>query len=702
VCDGEHEAILGCHARAVTGMWLTERGWRVRDYLVWLDLSLRKMRPEHMAAIGTPVGGERRFAAVLPADTATRVPDGARAAVLEAADRLMLTQWDVNGVTTNELVRPDGLCDLAPGRRSAPDRYPFHIDHRCDDQRGDVEQVWQSSRLQHLTLLATAWFLSHKHPYAERVADQLRLWWRENPFPSDVNWTSCLEVGIRLISFVWIRRLLADWPGASDLFEDNALAIRQIYWHQRYLATFPVRRSSAGSHAIGAAVGQLVASCAFPWFAETERWRRKSARLLEREFLRHTFSSGVGRDLASDGQCFIAELGFVAAVEAGASSHPLSSALWDRLCATADSTAALVDEQLRPPRQGDCDESQALLLDAPVPNRLPSFLALADALVGGLEWWPRPSANAGSVIVGALARAKRIVANRPVRRPSRFADAGITLLRASGHDDLPEIWCRCDGGPPGHISVAARPHADALSIEVRYGGVDVLADPGTCCSHAIPSWRSYFRSTIAHNTVELGGHDQPQQGGSFTWLRHAQAREIEVIDDGDVASWAAEHDGYRKLDPPASHRRSILLDRASRIVDIVDQIEGGSYDVRLAFHFGPDVEVELDGSCTFLSWPDAVTPGAARMELPAELSWSLHRGETDPILGWYASGSGRCVAAFTLVGCGCWSAGAPLATRLKFADSAKLQKFFTPARAVSWPPSGAVRTAEREIQAEAR
>ena len=42
------------------------------------------------------------------------------------------------------------------------------------------------SRLQHLTLLATAWFLSHDEAYARRVAEQLRSWWRENPFLSGV------------------------------------------------------------------------------------------------------------------------------------------------------------------------------------------------------------------------------------------------------------------------------------------------------------------------------------------------------------------------------------------------------------------------------------------------------------------------------------------------------------------------------------
>ena len=49
-----------------------------------------------------------------------------------------------------------------------------------------------------------------------------------------------------------------------------------------------------------------------------------------------------------------------------------------------------------------------------------------------------------------------------------------TLLRTAG-EDFPEIWCRCDRGPHGYPNIAAHAHADALSVEVRYAGVDILA-----------------------------------------------------------------------------------------------------------------------------------------------------------------------------------------------------------------------------------
>ena len=674
---------LGWYLRRVAAMSPAEVAWRTRDQVLRAMWSLRQVKPGQLA-VEAPLPGDREFADVLPPGTAERVSGEARAAILESAERLLCGEWEVLGVVRTDLVQPDWFLDPVTGHRSVQDRHAFRVDHRSEEQVGNVKQVWELSRLQHLTLLATVWFLTHDERYARRVADQLRSWWRENPFLSGVHWTSGIELGIRLISLAWIRRLLDDWPGAADLFERDALAVRQIRWHQQYLAAFPSRGSSANNHVIAEAAGQLVASCAFPWFAESERWRRRSARLLERELARNTFPSGIGRELASDYQCFIAELGFLAAAEAEACGHPLPDVVWERLCAMVDSAAALVDEKMRPPRQGDSDEGRALLLDAPMPNRWPSLLALADALVGRLDWWPRPPADAGGVIIGAMAGARHHLAGRPAQRPSRFADAGITLLRTARYDHLPEIWCRCDGGPHGYLSIAAHAHADALSVEVRYGGMEILADPGTYCYHGEPPWRSYFRSTIAHNTAELGGRSQSSEGGPFMWTGHAQAREVEVIDDGDIATWTAEHDGYASLDPPALHRRSVLLDRASRSIDITDEIEGGSHDIRLAFHLGPEVQVQLNESCAVLSWPAASGPVAARLELAPGLRWTLHRGEIDPILGWYAPGLGRRVPAFTLLGSGRSAPDAPLATRLEFLDVGKSPNARVSREAIRW------------------
>jgi hypothetical protein len=211
-------------------------------------------------------------------------------------------------------------------------------------------------------------------------------------------------------------------------------------------------------------------------------------------------------------------------------------------------------------------------------------------------------------------------------------------------------------------------------VEVRHAGVDILADPGTYCYHGEPAWRSYFRSTIAHNTAELDGRSQSSEGGPFLWVRHAHAREIEVIDDGDIASWTAEHDGYSSLDPPARHRRSVLLDRASSSIDIVDQIEGGQHDLRLAFHLGPELAVELDGSCAACA--GRRHPPLAWRAWNCRLAWTGPCTAAKPIPSSAGTPAawGSAYPHSLCIGCGRSAPGVPLTTRLEFFDPAKAKR----------------------------
>ena len=239
--------------------------------------------------------------------------------------------------------------------------------------------------------------------------------------------------------------------------------------------------------------------------------------------------------------------------------------------------------------------------------------------------------------------AGRHTATRGDGRPSHYADAGLTVLRSSPSDGE-EIWCRCDAGPHGFLSIAAHAHADALAVEVRYDGVDVLADPGTYCYHGEPRWRSYFRSTLAHNTIEVGGQDQSTSGGPFLWTRHARSRliELETDTDGEVTAWSAEHDGYRALTPPLRHRRSVRMKSRLRRIEIIDCLETtGGHAFRLAFHLGPDIHARMVGHSVELIWSEGMSTRSATLSLPNGPSWSLSRGATDPILGWYSSRFGE-------------------------------------------------------------
>lgn len=662
---------VGWYVRRLRRMSPTELTWRARDQVrrtAWSRRQMTRDRWQNLAAI--PTAARQRSPGVLglPAGTADQVPESARKAIIATADAIMAGELEVLGVLRTDLRTPDWFHDPITGRRSDPGQYAFRVNHRAEEQVGNIKQVWELSRHHHLSQLAAAWYLTHDDGYAERAATHLRSWWRENPFLSGVHWTSGIEVGIRLISWTWTRRLLDGWSAITGLFDANEVARRQISWHQEYLAAFRSRGSSANNHVIAEAAGQLVASCGFPWFPQSERWRVDAAEVLQRELAANTFPSGINRELATDYHRFVAELGLVAAVEADAAGHPLRDETWSQLTRMFDAAAALVDRAGRPPRQGDDDEGRVLVLDPPDPHNWSGFLSLGAAVVGPAGWWPESAPDATSVVVGAVAGHSRKVADsRPPHRPSHFADAGITLLRTPDNGK-PEIWCRCDGGPHGFLSIAGHAHADALSIELRVDGVDVLADPGTYCYHGEEAWRNYFRSTIAHNTVELDRRDQSTSGGPFLWLRHATGRttKASVDDAGNVVAWSAEHNGYTSLDTPAVHRRDVGLDAARQTLRITDHVESDvELDIRMAYHLGPDVHADLEGNGAHLHWPARNATAHATLELPDALTWTAHRGETDPILGWYSPRFGHKVPAAMLLGIGKNHPGASLTTVLR-------------------------------------
>lgn len=654
--------------RRLSRMSPLEVAGRVRDAsikLLWR--SSRAASLELDRALVPP--RDRVFRARLPAGAEAAVPEPARDRLLSAAEAVLEGRWTVFDREWGALGRePDWFTDPRTGRRAPDSRYAFGIPYRDEARVGNIKYVWELSRHHHLTVLAAAWRLSGDDRHADRVADHLVSWWRDNPFLRGVHWISGIEVGLRLIAWVWVRRLLDGWPGAPGLFEENPVFLRQLADHQRFVAVLESRGSSANNHLLAEAAGLFVSSCAFPYLSAAGRWRGRSAAVLRREIRAQTFGDGLNRELATDYHGLALELALAAALEGEAVGHPLGAGTWTDIRRMVDATAAILDARGRPPRQGDSDDATGLLLDDPAGSRWSGILATGATLFGAAPWWPGiAESDVRTPLWTALGRPPESLAPRPAARPELFPDAGIAFLRAgSGRD---ETWIRCDHGPLGYLATAAHGHADALAVEVRQGGVDVLADPGTYCYHGEPRWRAYFRSTRAHNTLEVDREDQSLQAGPFLWLRHARARVLEAsgLTGGPVARWSAEHDGYARLDPPAVHRREVELDRTTHTVTIRDRLESARpRPGRLAFHLGPDIEARLEGILVRLEWRDGEEPRAATLELPPELSWRCARGEADPPAGWYSSGFGRKQAAVTLLGEGEVGPGRILTTRLRF------------------------------------
>lgn len=157
--------------------------------------------------------------------------------------------------------------------------------------------------------------------------------------------------------------------------------------------------------------------------------------------------------------------------------------------------------------------------------------------------------------------------------------SGYTVLRAGGDQAV------LDAGPicPRHLPPHA--HADVLSFVLWGDGRPLIVDPGTY-TYSGPG-RNAFRSTRAHNTVEVDGESQCVFWGDFraAFQPRVSRREPRHVDGAVVL--AASHDGYRRLSDPVVHRRIFVWCPGHGLV-VVDVLEARRpHRVRSTLHLAP-------------------------------------------------------------------------------------------------------------------
>jgi hypothetical protein len=235
---------------------------------------------------------------------------------------------------------------------------------------------------------------------------------------------------------------------------------------------------------------------------------------------------------------------------------------------------------------------------------------------------------------------RQLESQEPAETQAHYPSAGY-LVQRSGWGPL-DSHLVFDCGGLGMLT-GAHAHADALSLTLFNRGRELLVDPGTFVYNCAPQWRSYFRSTRAHNTVAIDGRDQAEQGGTFHWkteLRSCAAREI-ALPGFDYLE--GEHDGYRRMPHGVTHRRRVLYVPPESWI-VVDDFRGsGEHRFDFHYHFAPDVEVsglEQDETGVVLRAEEAGMLLRLVAAQPAT-SAELIRGETARIAGWASRAYGE-------------------------------------------------------------
>jgi hypothetical protein len=584
------------------------------------------------------------------------LPPAGVAGLVAAADAIVGGAYHAAGCTF-VLDPVDWHLDPQSGV-SAPRAFGPLLDYRDPAVAGNCRNIWELNRHQHLSLVAAAYAASCDERYARFVREQLTTWLDQNPWPLGVNWQSPLEMALRLISWLWIWRLLDGSPERERLFGPSGLLWPAIYRHQTVVAALRSRGSSANNHLIGEMAGLYVSSVAWPVFDESRTWARRARMVLHDEAVRQYFASGLNREQSFGYHVFTTELLALAGLEGQRHGDAFSTGYLQGLGRAVAAAAAQLTDGGVAPRYGDADEATAVdlgqrrsgldwlgalaasWLGQPSASRAePNEILLAAALLMGSDVGAAAGSDAPSALAMPGAPPTEPVAPGTIAYP----DAGLFVMRSRAAG---RILCIADAGPLGYLSIAAHGHADALSFTVTVDDDELLVDPGTFTYHYDPLWREYFRGTSAHNTVTVDGQSQSVADGPFMWSRKAETTVLRWESTAHGAVLEAAHNGYERLPDPVNHRRTLALDKG--VLSVVDELAGRmSHAVEWRLHLAPGCKADLAADrCEVVGKRHRLT-----IRLDPGLSWHLHTGDDQG--GWYSGSLNRREEATTLVGTAC-------------------------------------------------
>ena len=314
-----------------------------------------------------PLPSTRQLPRELPGWFASRWPD-ARRALLRAADDAAARRFTIFSSALSFNGRIDWHYDPILQRSMPLDHWtaiPYWRPNYCPG----VKHIWELNRHQHFVTLAQAWRLSQDERYLQALLEQWQGWLDDNPPGRGINWTSMLELGLRLISWSWALQLVK----SASLFTPEMYRRILVSVHQQaeQIRANLSSGSSANNHLLGECLGLIYAGACFPDLKKAPEWRSKGFGLFWSECERQVYADGVIKEQSTGYARYLFDYGILAILAAEAAGHTVPPVVLARMERIAEFIYPLIDASGNLPPIGDGDDGQALLLD-------PAYLLLRE------------------------------------------------------------------------------------------------------------------------------------------------------------------------------------------------------------------------------------------------------------------------------------------------------------------------------------
>ncbi len=503
---------------------------------------------------------------------------------------------------------------------------PRKIDWHCNPV-GYLEWNHAFNRHGWMVRLADAFRATGHARHARKLDQLMRSWIRQNPEPMGHNggldpaWET-LSTSLR-INRPWPHVL--DVARRSDAFADRTLVnmVKMIHAHAEHLLNY----WGHNNWYVSESTALITAGVTVPFFRRASHWIKQGMTRLEREMQRQVFPDGAQFELSPNYHTMCAELFFNARQRAQFRGHRFSRRYLDRLTAMYDYLVGITRPEGSYPVPNDAGGA--------LPRGNSRLLAAGRAMRRADWIWAGSGGDEGK---------------RPAHVGSvHYADAGHAVMRSGWQAD--DLWAFMDLGQFG----ASHQHEDKLHVELYAHGTPLLVDPGISSYQADPVV-SHFRTSTAHNTIDIDGRSQWRRGsgrfrkfqssnrGQATWaagqgLDFAQASYDEPYADlaSHVGSTASGNDAGAVPLTGITHTRALVFVRPDYWL-ILDSVTGpGTHEAAAHWHFTP-MHVRVDDEAGVIRTQRL---SRANLELICRGDWRradkrIVTGQENPVQGFIA------------------------------------------------------------------
>lgn len=538
-------------------------------------------------------------------------PEVLREALKHDVESILAGRWRFFGHLEVQVDDPPKWqYDYLVRRDVANDAAAFKLNYRSLTDGVDSKLVWEPSRWNQLVRLAMAAYVLGDRRAAEKCVEWLEDWVKHNPPYRGWNWTSALEVGLRLIQFAWMDSLLGAPNSSSARAEgtnspnwNSALQARLVKLrsailppHVWYAWRHKSFGSSANNHLLGELVGCIVATARWPELAKCGALLNELQRRWEHEVLAQFAEDGGNKEQALNYQLFSWEFCWQARMALAGVGRKISPEVDERLRRAAQ---FFVDVQV-PSDPWDYGDSDSAFVT-------PLFTDDTKVVEEWHEWFRTP--NAEQALEFWMGRARRDlkleISDFKAGEWRHLPDSGYAMRREG------DWTLRWDLSPLGLGSMAAHGHLDALHVSLWLRGVAMVIDPGTGAYHADKVLRNWLASRQAHNGTFSPTCCYSSRLGPFLWANAHDNPHIEKSERWTASVWADTQESPVK--------RSIVVESCDAL-----RIEDGSrneWDAPEVFvvrwQFASDSRVEDLGTRRY-----RITRHGVSMDVQVSADWA--------------------------------------------------------------------------------